>query len=89
MITISPIKYLFTRLSKHLKVLLLDDEVHHGLRQQPCLQVPAGVVHAPEVLPPEADEAKDFAARTEPTLRLAGKDVKMHLRLCNRPYRRR
>jgi hypothetical protein len=56
-----------------LQVLLLDDEVHHVLRQQPGLPLLVGLVDAAQVLPAKADATKCSAARTKPQIRFAGK----------------
>ena len=42
------------------------------LRQQPDLQVPAGMVDAAEVLAPQADASEDLAPGAEPQIRASG-----------------
>ena len=54
------------------QILLLDDAVHHEFREPPCLPVLVGLVHAPEVLPPKADEAEHCSKGAESALRHPG-----------------
>ena len=56
----------------HFQILLLDDAVHHEFCESPSLPVLVGLVHAPEVLPPKADEAEHCAKGAESALRHPG-----------------